>query len=87
MVDGSAALAHIKVNKETRLTDATHQKHAPPAQVYTALEKKALALIQLEENKQKEATILANFRKALETRLEAKGKAEGAGGGGDGGEA
>jgi hypothetical protein len=32
-------------------------------QVYTALEKKALALIQIEENKQKEATVLANFRK------------------------
>ena len=48
--------------------------------MYTALEKKALALIQLEENKQKEATILANFRKALESRLDAKGKTEGADG-------
>lgn len=59
----------------------TNPPHHPlNPQVYTALEKKALALIQLEENKQKEATILANFRKALESRLDAKGKAEGADG-------
>ncbi len=52
--------------------------------MYTALEKKALALIQLEENKQKEATILANFRQALEQRLEKKEKAGGGGGDDDG---
>ncbi|EWM22787.1 Protein of unknown function DUF926 [Nannochloropsis gaditana] len=45
-------------------------------QVYTALEKKALALIQLEENKQKEATLLANFRQALEKRKEKEGEGE-----------
>lgn len=56
-------------------------------QVYTALEKKALALIQLEENKQKEATLLANFKQALEQRkakgveVAGEGGEEGGGGG------
>jgi hypothetical protein len=49
-------------------------------QVYTALEKKALALIQLEENKQKEATLMADMRKALERRLDQKVKAGAEGG-------
>ena len=48
------------------------------------MEKKALALIQLEENKQKEATLLANFKQALEQR-KTKGAEGGGGGGGEGG--
>jgi hypothetical protein len=49
-------------------------------QVYTALEKKALALIQLEEKKQKDAALVADFRRLLERRQEAAegGGAEGA---------
>lgn len=64
--------------------NTTQHNTTTDTQVYTALEKKALALIQLEENKQKEATILANFRKALEQRHEAKEKAGGGESGGEG---
>jgi len=38
------------------------------------LEKKALALITLEEQKQKEATLMSTFRQALERRLADKEK-------------
>lgn len=45
-------------------------------QVYSALEKKALALITLEEQKQKESSLMSTFRSALEKRLMDKEKAE-----------
>lgn len=46
-------------------------------QVYTALEKKALALIQLEEKKQKDAALVADFRQLLEKRQQGQGGGEG----------